>query len=155
MTCDVRAVVCVLRRCGWWAVLGSTSTCRLSIYFTLCCPHPILVPSNFKLTTSFSKPFRLITWPKKWSCLCRFVLSNTIGCTPAARDVSDDHTLHREPSMRRYTDPRQFCWKYLLQLPAPDYWTVYHHTWEMWTITVYSLFRLVTKLDIFIWTVGP
>ena len=66
--------------------LSSKHVHRLSKYFCFCRPLARL-PSTFPVTTSASKPFLLMTCPKKSSCLCLIIVIN-VRWTPAALSTS-------------------------------------------------------------------
>jgi len=85
--CPSRDVRTICLQCSWWLVICVRLTLSLhhvhglSKYFIICSSLALLL-TTFPLTSSFSEPFLLISWPKKSNCLCRTAFSN-VRCTPA------------------------------------------------------------------------
>ena len=93
--CDAR-VSCPLR--PWWALLHSlylankcTSYVDISVFGVTS-----LLPSAVPVTATCSRPCRLMTCPRKFSCSCRiiFINSHCTVCSECCRTSS-----HRHPAM--------------------------------------------------------
>jgi len=110
----------------WWASRLVTGTRR--------CDHIMPVLRLYYTSCRYAKASlsRLPPWSiGRCREICRRTQLTIVVLLPML--VSDSYAPRRTAHVSLYTDPQQLWWQEFLQLPAPDYGTVYHHILEMQT----------------------